>query len=140
MWSIDSTYDWTDAIIIWSEPRILTDEEVTFNSFNIINDTDKAHWNCMIRIQLTEQDLIDYILFTVDEIFIMQQLHVRSHARTYLRVETIMVEMNRSKEPIEPNESNLRQFFPPLTLLLCFKNNSLHKNIPKRGIIAACMC
>ncbi len=52
-------------------------------------------------------------------------------------VETIMVETNCSKEPIEPNESNLRQFFPPLLTLLCSKNNSLHKNIPKRGIIAA---
>ncbi len=54
------------VIIIWSEPRILTDEEVTFNRFNIINYTDKAHWNCMRRIHLTEQDLIDFILFTVD--------------------------------------------------------------------------
>ncbi len=30
-------------------------------------------------------------------------------------VETIMVETKCSKEPTEPNESNLRQFFPPLT-------------------------
>lgn len=31
-------------------------------------------------------------------------------------------------------------FIRPTTTLLCFKKNSLHENIPKRGIIAAFMC
>lgn len=66
--------------------------EVTFNSVNIRNYTDKAHWTCMRHIQNRAKfnTICYYILFTVGVVFIMQQLQARSNFALKL-VETITV-------------------------------------------------
>lgn len=118
--SIDSTYDWADGIIIWSEPRILTNGEVILIAL-ILEIIQIKRTGTVWDTYIPMQDLI-YMIYSRRSIYYATIACQKPREDVaYLRIETgwnhySLVETNCSKEPIEPNESNL--ILPTTTTLL----------------------
>lgn len=84
--SIDSTYAWADGIIIWSEPRILTNGEVILIAL-ILEITQIKRTGTVWDTYTPMQDLI-YIIYSRRSIYYATIACQKPRDVAYLRIET----------------------------------------------------